>query len=160
MNTLLVAHRTRASQIPRQRGPEPSPALPRSPDPWALIAPAGAVVEWRPRASRLRNLPRGTTIVLVVGGPLARWRLRRVAGRCAIALDRALIVVPTVSAPLALVDDRESAVRYFWSHLATVPPGLTRWYPVACFALAVARRLPWAWQGSCALGYAAVGVRQ
>jgi hypothetical protein len=95
-----------------------------------------------------------------MGGPLAKWRLGRVARRCHIVVDRALIVVPSRSAPLAFIDDEESSVGSFWSHLATVPPGLTRLYPVACLALAVARRVPWSWHGSIALGYVVVGVRQ
>jgi hypothetical protein len=76
-----------------------------------------------------------------------------------VRVERELIAVPSTRHPILLVDDDESAVRFLWDGLATVPPGLCRTAPVAALALRAARSAPWEWTGAIAPGRILVGVR-
>ena len=91
--------------------------------------------------------------------PELEARLRALAGATAVRVERELIAVPSTRHPIVLVDDDESAVRFLWDGLATVPPGLCRTAPVAALALRAARSAPWQWTGALAPGRILVGVR-
>lgn len=128
--------------------------------PWTLLCPENArQVGARDPWQALSRLPAGTPVTVVDDRPLSRWRLRRLARRAGICIERELIVLPTCGRPIAVVDDVESAVHQFWCSLATVPPGLTATAIPAAVALRVARSLPWTWTGAMAPGRVIVGRR-
>lgn len=127
--------------------------------PWLVLCP-GAVVEVRgfDRAA-LAGLAPGTEVAVVVDGPFARRRLRRLAAEAGVTIDRELIVLPSTTHPVVVVDDVESAVQHLWRSVAAVPPGVCRTAPVASAALRLAGRAPWSWTGGLAPGRVLVGVR-
>jgi len=138
--------------------PRPGSGLGRSP--WLALCPRDAVVLRDPDRLALDRLPSGTSVALVIDGPLARWRLRRRARRCGVVVERELIVVPGTRRPIVALDDTEASVRHFWSHVAAVPPGLTRTHVPATAVLLAARMLPWRWTGALAPGRVLVGSRR
>jgi hypothetical protein len=112
----------------------------------------------RPRTAALRRLDPGTCVCLVEDRPLARRRLRRVVQQTGLSVERELVAVPTTQDPIVLVDDEESAVRHFWSSVATVPPGLARTALPAAAALRLTRLLPWSWTGALVPGRIVIGT--
>jgi hypothetical protein len=152
--------------VPRQRV-EPARAVPDDPPvtadvaarPWRVLAPDGAVELRDPDVAALRALPSGTSVVLLADGPGSRHRLRRRAARGGVEVQRELVAVPRTSAPLALVDDEEAAVRHFWTRVVAVPPGSAWSRPVLGAVLLVGRRLPWRATGLLAPGRVVVGRR-
>lgn len=116
-------------------------------NPWRVLGPPNMVELRRPRVGALRRLPSDTTVCLIVDAPMSRWRLRRLARRTGLSVQRELVAVPSARAPVALVDDLEGPVTQFWGTVATVPPGMARSALLAHLALAVARRAPWTWTG-------------
>lgn len=128
--------------------------------PWRAFCPA-CVVELRdPDLKTLQDLRWGTPVVLLTDAPFSRPRLRRLARRAGICIDRELIAVPSTTSSLVLVDDDESAVRHFWASVATVPPGLTRSSAPATLLLMLARILPWGLTGAVAPGRVLIGRRR
>lgn len=125
--------------------------------PWRALGPGGMVELRRPVLAQLLLLRSCTTVCLLEDRPLARLRLRRLARRTGLVLQRELIAVPTARHPLALVDDDADAVRHFWSAVATVPPGLARAALPVAASLALARRLPWGWTGAMLPGRVVIG---
>ena len=127
--------------------------------PWlALCPPDVVVVDGFDRRALVALCP-GTPVAVRVDAPRSRARLRALAQATGVRVERELIAVPTTWHPVALVDDDESAVRFLWDGLATVPPGLCRTAPVAALALRAARSAPWQWTGALAPGRILVGVR-
>lgn len=130
--------------------------------PWRVFGVQGfevqGVVEVRdPRRGDLRRLPPGTPVCLLMYGVGARPRLRRVARRAGIVLERELIAMPSTRHPVVLFDDHPDAVHTFWRSVLAPPPGLARgWLPVTLLIMA-GRRLPWTWTGAAAPGRVVLG---
>jgi hypothetical protein len=127
--------------------------------PWLTLCPAGTVeIDARDvRGALAGRRPANTPVVLVDDRPFSRRRLRRLADRLSVVIERELIVLPTVGRPIILVDDTEAAVRHFWTAIATVPPGLAFTALPATAMLGLARFLPWRWTGAAAPGRAVIG---
>jgi hypothetical protein len=129
--------------------------------PWIVLCPPGTL-ELDSRTMRVADLEQvepNVTVVLLDQRPLSRRRLRRLARKLAIEVEREFVVLPTIGNPLVLVDDTEAPVRHFWSTIATVPPGLAITALPASALLGLARLLPWTWTGAFAPGRALVGRR-
>lgn len=127
--------------------------------PWLVLCDEDAVEIRDPRVEDVRRVASGTTVVLVCDEPLSRWRLRRLAARAGMAIERELVAVPSTRSPVVLLDEAESAVTHFWSDVITVPPGLTLTSVPASVALRLARMLPWRWTGALAPGRVVIGRR-
>lgn len=128
--------------------------------PWRALCPTPVVELRDPDRQTLRDLPCGTPVVLLTDVAFSRLRLRLLARRAGIRIDRELIAVPSTSASLVLVDDSKSAVRHFWAAVATVPPGLTRSSAPATLLVTLARKLPWRLTGAVAPGRVLIGRRR
>src|SRR5258706_2254520 len=74
----------------------------------------------------LRALPRGAQIVLCDGAPASRARSRRLASASGVAIEREYLAIPSFRRPLFILHDGPASARYFWTHVATAPPGATR----------------------------------
>ena len=98
-------------------------------------------------------------VVLMDQRPLSRRRLRRVARDLGVVLEREFVVLPTIGRPMVVIDDVETAVRHFWTAVATVPPGLAFTAVPASALLGLARRAPWRWTGAIAPGRVVIGTR-
>ena len=127
--------------------------------PWLALCGKDAVEIRDPRSPAVHSLAPGTTVVLLCDRPLSRWRLRRLAARAGVEVDRELIGVPSTRRPVVLLDDEESAVHHFWNDVVTVPPGLASGSLPATVALRIARTLPWAWTGALLPGRVVIGRR-
>ena len=142
----------------RQEGPGAGGGLNEAP--WRALCPRGVVELRNPAASTLQRLASGTPVALVCDSHLARFRVRRRARRAGIRVVRELVVVPSTSSPIVVLDETQAAVRHFWTSVAAVPPGLTRASAPATLALRIARVLPWRCTGLLAPGRVVVGVRR
>ena len=141
---------------------DPQAAPPRaglSLAPWMALCGDVAVEIRDPQFETLRSVASGTTVVLVCDQPLSRWRLRRLASRAGVVIERELIAVPSTRSPVVLVDEAESAVAHFWNDVITVPPGLAFASLPATVVLRLARTLPWRWTGAIAPGRVVIGRR-
>lgn len=138
---------------------EPEPAARLAIAPWLALCGEDVVEIRAPRLSAVRSTRPGVTVVLLSDRPLSRWRLRRLAGRAGIEIDRELIAVPSTRHPVVLLDEAESAVRHFWDDVVTVPPGLALSSLPASVVLRLARSLPWRWTGAVAPGRVLIGRR-
>jgi hypothetical protein len=156
----------RVDTLPARRpAPERSPVvvedgrgLRRSP--WRTLCPRH-VLEFRdPDVLLLQRLPPGTSVALVADHWLSRYRLRRRAARAGVSIERELIVVPSTSAPLMVLDDERSAVRHFWTSVAAAPPGVAWAHGPLSVLLLGMRALPWSWTGAVAPGRVLVGRRR
>lgn len=128
--------------------------------PWRVFGTDGIVEIHDPRRADLHRLPPGTPVRLVVDRIGARRRLRRAMRRAGIAVERELVVVPSTTRPVVLVDDHPDAVRAFWQSVLTPPPGLARGWLPATLAIRLGRRLPWTWTGAIAPGRVVLGRKQ
>jgi len=127
--------------------------------PWLALCPPDVVVVDGFDRRALTALGSGTRVAIRVDAPGSRARLHALARATGVYVERELIAVPNTRHPIVLVDDDESAVRFLWDGLATVPPGLCRTVPLAALALRAARSAPWEWTGAIAPGRILVGVR-
>ena len=127
--------------------------------PWLALCPPGVVVVDGLDRRALAALCPGTRVAVRVDAPGSRARLHALARATGVCVERELIAVPNTRHPIVLVDDDESAVRFLWDGLATVPPGLCRTVPLAALALRAARSAPWGWTGAVAPGRILIGVR-
>lgn len=127
--------------------------------PWSVLCEPDAVLIRRPDVEALRSVTAGRQVALALDGPLARWRLRRLARRGGVRVDRELVAVPSTTRPIAVFDDEESAVRHFWTAVVTVPPGVAGLAPLLTVALRLARRMPWTWTGALAPTRVVIGRR-
>lgn len=140
---------------------EPHPRL----SPWLALCPLGTLeldartLDLRKADAEIDQLTPELPVVLIDQRPFSRRRLRRLARRLGVEVEREFIVLPTLGNPIAVIDDTEAAVRHFWTAIATVPPGLAITALPASALLEVARRLPWSWTGAAAPGRALVGRR-
>jgi hypothetical protein len=93
-------------------------------------------------AAELRARPPGTPVTIVDrgwwDGPW-RWALARRAG---LALEREFVAVPSIRAPLFLVERGAHTRSYFARRLLAVPPGVTLGFGPLSAALRVAGRWP------------------
>jgi hypothetical protein len=158
--------------LPRPRPPEPDvvpqggsptdvPLGMAATSPWNLLCPAETVFSraeagWQP----MGRLATGTRVAVSDDRPGSRWRLRRLARRGHLVVERELILIPSSTQPLAVVDDTPSAVSHFWRSVATVPPGLVFTALPAAVALSVVRRVPWSWTGAIVPGRVLIGRRR
>lgn len=69
----------------------------------------------------LARLPRGSWVALCDSGVAARRRSRRLAARAGVRVVREYLAIPSVAAPLYLVEDRPETLSYFWSRLLAFP---------------------------------------
>lgn len=133
----------------------------QAPAPWMVLCPPGMVLvdalDGRRRRRALGTLASGDRIGLTANRPLSRWRLRRIAATTGLLIERELIVLPTLSRPILVVDDKDTSVDYLWGSVATVPPGLAWTAVPAAIALRLARMLPWSWTGAVAPGRVVIG---
>ena len=158
---------TRRLALPRQRARTDvalPPSLGSAPSqaPWRELGPGGPddIVElWHARGADLRALPAGQSAFLIEDRVLARRRLRRIARRHGLVLERELVAIPSPRDAVVLVDDRPESVRHFWANVVTVPPGISRGWLPATLLLAVARRAPWTWTGAAAPGRVVIARR-
>lgn len=128
--------------------------------PWRALGPDGMVELRRPRVRAVRRLAPGVTVCLVVDEPASRRRLRRIARRADVEIERELLVLPTTSSPLIVLDDAAAPVERLWQRVATVPPTITRGWFAATVGLHVMRRLPWQWTGAFVPGRVIIGRRR
>lgn len=95
-----------------------------------IVGPAGATQIQLPASrrarrtseQRLRELPAGTSVVLVATAPRASNRCRAVAGRAGIAVERTYLAFPSAEAPAYLVEDEPASVGVFLKSILVVPP--------------------------------------
>jgi hypothetical protein len=128
--------------------------------PWNLLCPAGTVFNRADEGwQRLRRLATGTRVAVSDDRLGSRWRLRRLARRGRLVVERELILLPSSTQPVAVVDDTPSAVSHFWRSVATVPPGLAFTALPAAALLSLVRRLPWSWTGAIVPGRVLIGRR-
>ena len=107
----------------------------------------------------VRRLPGGTPVALLDSRPASRLRLRRIARKLPITIERELIVLPTPGRPIVVLDDTPDAVRHFWRSVAAVPPGLAAALLPATLLLRAARAMPWTWTGAFAPGRVLLGTK-
>jgi len=97
---------------------------------WRIVGPPGAT-QIQVRASRyarraseqdLRELPVGTSVVLVATGPRAGKRCKAVAGRGGMAVEGTYLAFPSAEAPAYLVEDARASVRVFLQNILVAPP--------------------------------------
>jgi hypothetical protein len=127
--------------------------------PWLALCPPSARLLRDPTVEQVRRAGPGEPLALVTDRLLGRRRLRRLARRAGLIVERELLVLPGTRRALVTIDEHPAAVRLLWDNVAAVPPGLT-WssLPVG-LALRLARRLPWHWTGSLVGGHVLVGRR-
>src|SRR5215203_5055429 len=105
--------------------PAAADASPQPVAPWLVLCPVGTrEVHVQHGWHAVRALPAGTPVVLVDSRAASRGRLRRIARRLPITVERELIVLPTAGHPVVVLDDTRDAVRHFWRSVAAVPPGV------------------------------------
>jgi hypothetical protein len=134
---------------------------------WRSVSPDGALRVDLSRSSArrralertIRELPRGTAVVLTASAPGAIGRCRAFALRAGIGLEREYLALPSAWAPAYLVEDSPAPVRVFVRTVLAVPPGSTLATPMgAC--LSVLRALsPWRFIRMVAPGRVVVGRR-
>jgi hypothetical protein len=122
------------------------------------LCPVGTV-EIDARTTDVADLELDLPVILLDQRPFSRRRLRRLARRLSLEVEREFIVLPALRSAIVLIDDSEAAVRHFWKAVATVPPGLASTALPASALLGLARMLPWSWTGAIAPGRALVGRR-
>jgi hypothetical protein len=125
------------------------------PPPWVILAWTGMTLidarNHRPRESlrQIGNLPSHARVGILDDRPLSRFRLRRLARRWNLLVERELILAPSVDAPVAVLEDIEWAVRRYWK---TVPATSARQTfgakgPISVLPISLVRSLPWSWTG-------------
>ncbi len=140
--------------------PAAAEASPQPVAPWLVLCPVGtAEVHVQHGWHAVRALPAGTPVVLIDSRPASRGRLRRIARKLPITVERELIVLPTAGHPIVVLDDTRDAVRHFWRSVAAVPPGVATASLPATLLLRVALALPWTWTGAIAPGRLLLGTR-
>jgi hypothetical protein len=128
--------------------------------PWLVLCPVGtAEVHVQHGWRAVRQLPAGTPVALIDSRPASRSRLRRIARKLPMTVERELIVLPTAGHPIVVMDDTSDAVRHFWRSVAAVPPGVAAASLPTTLLLRAARTLPWTWTGAIAPGRVLLGTR-
>src|SRR5881397_2689964 len=105
---------------------------------WRIVGPAGATHIQLPAShggrrahkQRLRELPVGTSVVLVATAPWAASRCKSVAAGGGIAVDRTYLAFPSAAPPAYLVEDEPAPVRVFLTAILVVPPRATLSLPM------------------------------
>jgi len=64
--------------------------------------------------------------VLCDVAPASHGRGRRLASASGVAIEREYVAIPSLRRPLFILQDGPASARYFWTHVATVPPDVTR----------------------------------
>jgi hypothetical protein len=95
------------------------------PDTSVWIAVPRTRAERARTAEALRRLPRGSTVVLSDPRLGSRRRSRALARQGAMHVDRELLAIPSVAAPMFAVEDVAPAVASFWRCFVTVPAGVS-----------------------------------
>jgi hypothetical protein len=138
-------------RVDGQRGAGGVPAQP----PWVILAWTGmTLVDARKRRPRewlrqVGTLPSHAKVGIIDDRPLSRLRLRRLARRWNLLVERELILAPSVDAPVAVLEDTEWAVRRYWR---TVPASSARQTfgasgLISVLPISLVRALPWSWTG-------------
>lgn len=146
---------TSASVTTDRTGPGPGTRV--SGLPWSLLAPVGSpVIEVRGRRAGavelLRALPSRTPVLLTDSRPGARRRLRRVARKAGVRVQRECVVLPSLRAGLFVADDVPLTVSWLCRSALTVPPGTTWLAAPVDLAIRALSRLPWWVLGAIAPG--------
>jgi hypothetical protein len=109
-----------------------------------LLDPTSIVI--RPLSVRrrlaLNQVPKETPIVLIGSRIGARGQLRGVAARSGLRIEREYVVLPSWRSPSFVVEDNVNTLRWLWSTLATVPPGMNSGGRAADLVLRLGRRGP------------------
>lgn len=93
---------------------------------------------------QIADLPSQAWVSIVDDRPLSRLRLRRLARRSGLVIERELIVMPTVDAAVAVVEDVGRTART--RERSSSEPPFTDTYVIApAVPLRLARKLPWSW---------------
>lgn len=163
MGSWVTVRTSRGRGVPGRVGPAlpfaPRSQVAASSAPWLTLCPASTRLIRDPAAEQVRRLARGERVVLVSDRPLGRRRLRRVARRSGLEVERELLVLPGTRRALVTVDEHPAAVRMLWESVAAVPPGVTWAAAPLGAAVRLARRMPWHWTGSVLGGHVLVGRR-
>lgn len=93
-------------------------------------------------AADLRAQPTGARLVILDQGPLAGRRLAALARAAGLTLELEYVAVPTLHAPLFLVERSAATQVYFAEHLLAPPPRLRRGWAAATLGLALLRSPP------------------
>jgi hypothetical protein len=129
--------------------------------PWLLLCPPGAVeIDLSTGPVDVEPLPLGLTVVLRAQRLFSRRRLRKAARELGVVVEREFVVLPSVENAMVVIDDTAEAIRYFWSAVATVPPGLAFTAVPASAVLGLARLLPWRLTGAAVPGRIVIGRRR
>ncbi|TDO48920.1 hypothetical protein EV651_12244 [Kribbella sp. VKM Ac-2571] len=128
--------------------------------PWLQLCPPGTVeLDLRFGPVGAAQLSPDGPVVLLDQRARSRRRLRRTARELGVVLEREFVVLPTLDRPMVVVDDVEEAIKYFWTAVATVPPGFAFALPASA-CLGLARLAPWRWTGALAPARVVVGRRR
>ncbi len=99
----------------------------------------------------------GTVVAATAAAPGGRGRLRRVLKRAGVEITHEYVLLPSVDAPVLIVEDSATALRWIWRNFVTVPPGVTRKAGPLHLAILLARRLPPGLHGALLPGRLTVG---
>ena len=91
---------------------------------------------------QLANTGAGTVVAATAGAPGSRRRLRQALTRAGVEVLHEYILLPSVDAPVVVVEDSTAALRWIWRNFVTVPPGATRTAGPMHLAILLSRRLP------------------
>jgi hypothetical protein len=116
----------------------------------ALLVPESAVrVRLEPGRKAAAHLQQelatsaaGTVVAATATAPGARGRLRRALKQAGVEITHEYVLLPSLDAPVLIVEDSAAALRWIWRHFVTVPPGVTRKAGPLHLAILLARRLP------------------
>lgn len=106
------------------------------------------------------RLAPGAQVVLVDGRRFSPPRLRRLARRAGLVVDRELAVLPSLDRSSFVVEDAEPSLAWFWDTFATVPPGRCTGSLLLTAALRLARhRMLLRWVGYLVAGRVVIARR-
>jgi hypothetical protein len=108
----------------------------------------------------LRALPAGAHVVLCDVAPAFRGRSRRLASASGVAIEREYVAIPSLRRPLFILQDAPASARYFWTQVATVPPGVARYAGLmSAIVRLIALLAPWGLIGRIVPGRVTMGRR-
>lgn len=136
-------------------------------DRWQVLVPPGTAKvdvagDRRGRREQIRSLAwmgPGDLVVLRDPARGSRARCRRLVRAAGLRRQRELIALPSLERSAFLVEDDVSSVRFAWTGLITVPPGISRGHACMTVVLGVCSRLPWQVLGAVAPGRVVIAVK-
>lgn len=137
-------------------------------DNWRVLVPRGTLPVDVPRGggkrraveSRVRSLPSGTPVMLLARSFGSLRRCRSFADAAGLEVEGEYLPLPSTRAAAYLIENAPESVAYFWTTLATAPPGARGLSAPIEVLLKLARDvIPWSLLGAMAPGCAVVGRR-